>query len=399
MDKILVINSGSSSIKYQVVDMPDCEVVATGMIEGVGELQSIFKLESTNRKEMYFVTCHNHVEGLKTILESLRYYSIIEDFSDIVGCGHRVAHGGDIFKESTVIDDEKAALIESLATLAPLHNAINISGYYILKEMIPKSVQVAVFDTSFHQSILEEDFLYPLPYTLYKDHAIRKYGFHGTSHKYVSQRIKDVLDTLSLDCMIVCHLGNGASITAIKDGQSVNTSMGISPLGGLMMGTRCGDLDPTVIEYMVKQLDLELCDVMDILNNKSGLLGVSEVSYDMRKLLKTSNAGDYQSQLAIKMFVRRIVNYIAAYYFQLEKVDMIVFTGGIGENSAQIRNMILEDIKGPLNITLLDNTKQIEDDVQLLTTKNSKCQCAIVKTNEELMIALETYQHYLEKKK
>jgi len=345
--KILTINSGSSSIKYQLFEMPRQRIVKKGMIDKIGERGSKVK---------------NHQEGIRNILSSI---------SDVKAVGHRVVHGADKFRKPILINKRVISKIKECAKLAPLHNPSNLTGILSCKKLLKKVPQVAVFDTAFYQSLPDFVYMYGLPYEYYKRFGIRKYGFHGTSHEYIAQeaarRLRRPLNKLRL---ITCHLGNGCSITAIKAGKSVDTSMGFTPLEGLLMGTRTGDLDPAVVIYLQRKLKISLEKITDILNKKSGLQGISGISNDMRKLKKAARKGNRRARLAIEMFVYRIRKYIGAYIAALGGLDAIIFTAGIGENHAQIRKKITQG---------------------LFTYLKSKPKILVIPTNEELMIAKQAY--------
>ncbi|MFH1655838.1 MAG: acetate kinase [Candidatus Omnitrophota bacterium] len=345
--KILTINSGSSSIKYQLFDMPRARIVKKGMIDKIGERGSKVK---------------NHHEGIKIILKNI---------SDVSAVGHRVVHGADKFRRPTLIDKRVTAKIKECSKLAPLHNPANLTGILACKKLLRGTPQVAVFDTAFYQSLADFVYMYGLPYKFYKKFGIRKYGFHGTSHEYVAQeaakRLRRPLNRLRL---ITCHLGNGCSITAIKYGKSVDTSMGFTPLEGLLMGTRSGDLDPAVVIYLQRRLNLSVQKIEDILNKRSGLQGISGISNDMRKLRRAAKKGNKRARLAIEMFVYRIRKYIGAYIVALGELDSLIFTAGIGENHKQIRKKICQGLFSHLK---------------------KKPKILVVPTNEELMIARQTY--------
>lgn len=392
MSKILIINSGSSSIKYQLIEMPEETVLCKGLVEEIGTGHSSFKFEDANQKVKKEINFNDHKEGLQYVINFLLENNVIKDLAEIEGCGHRVAHGGEDFKDSAIIDEEAAQKIKDLATLAPLHNPKNILGYEILKEMLPNCTHIAGFDTAFHQTIEKSSYMYPIPYEYYENYRIRKYGFHGTSHKYVSQKAAEMLGEDKAKRIIVCHLGNGASLAAVKNGESIDTSMGLSPLGGIMMGTRSGNIDPAVIEYLAQMKNIDVYDVLKELNQKSGLLGVSEKSQDMRILCEEAEAGDEHAKLALDMFVRRVVDYMGAYYLQLEGLDTIVFTAGIGENSSIIRKMILDKVKVPLHIEIdEDKNNNCHGDFEIISTEKSQVNVCVIPTNEEMMIARDTY--------
>lgn len=358
--KILVLNAGSSSLKYQLFDMPVAKVLTSGLIEQIGESGS--KIAS-------------HKEAIDIVLQGLidSKEKIIDSLSDIDAIGHRVVHGGESFQAPVLITDEVKAKIRECFKLAPLHNPPNLSGIEAVTNLLQDVPQVAVFDTAFHQTIPDYAFLYALPYELYEKHGIRRYGFHGTSHKYVSLKAAEALNKPLEELKVVtCHLGNGCSVAAIKNGQSVDTSMGFTPLEGLVMGTRSGDLDPAIVSFMMEQEGLSHQEVDTMLNKKSGLLGISGVSNDVRSLIEAVEKGNKRAQLALDMFAYRVRKYIGSYAFAMGGVDAIVFTGGIGQYANSLREKILEGIFGVVD---KDKTKVL-----------------VIPTNEELMIAKETFE-------
>ncbi len=393
MKNILVLNCGSSSIKFQLIVMPNEKVVIKGLIEKIGNIDSSFSSTITKKEN---IICENHKLGIEFIIKYLVDKEVIDGISSIHACGHRVAHGGEYFKDSVMIDDYVIKMIEEASTLAPLHNPKNIAGYKESSKLLPNALQVAMFDTAFHQTLDESAYIYPIPYEYYRNHKVRKYGFHGTSFQYVSCEVYKKFKK-SVGTMIICHLGNGASICAIKDGKSIDTSMGLSPLAGIMMGTRSGNVDPAIIEYIGKKEKLSLDIVIDILNQKSGLLGVSDLSNNMRKIDKAIVKGNKQAKLAQKIFVKRIVDYIGSYTMQLGKVDALVFTAGIGENCPTIRKLVIDGVKVALGIEIEQSINEnINSEFTIISSKNSKVTVCVVATNEEIMIARETYKHLVD---
>ncbi len=399
MNKIMIVNCGSSSIKFQILEMPSEKVITSGIVEKIGLEQGHFKLKIKDEKVELDFDCPTHREGLAFVCDQLVQAKVVQDLKEITGCGHRMTHGGERFKESVIIDDEVIKQIEAYSDLAPLHNPVNALGYHAMKEMLPHAVHVAVFDTSFHQTMEEEVYLYPISYKYYEKYHIRKYGFHGTSHRYVYGETVKWLGEEATRKTIICHLGNGASVCAIENGKSVDTSMGFTPLGGLMMGTRSGNIDPAIVEFLCKKENATAEEVMDELNNESGMLGLSEVSSDMRELVAAANSGNKKAENAIKVYARRVADYIGAYMMKLQGLDTLVFTAGIGENSSYARHFILESVKGALGITYSEeaNKKAIGIPMQL-SLSDSKVNVLVIPTNEELMIAKET-QRFLEMKK
>jgi len=372
MSKILVLNAGSSSVKYKLFHMDTKSVLASGLIERIGE---------TDIK--------NHREALVSIEYRLKSLNILTDWNELSAIGHRVVHGGEEFHEPTLINEYVLKKIDQLSSLAPLHNPANLLGIEIALQLAPNVAQVAIFDTAFHQTIPDYAYMYALPYEMYEKHGIRRYGFHGTSHQYVASQAAHFLNKDISECnFITLHLGNGSSAAAIKKGKSIDTSMGMTPLEGLIMGTRSGDLDPQIIIYLSKQLGLSIDEIDQLLNKKSGLLGISG-KIDMRTI---QDSTDHKSLLAIDMLAHRLIKYIGAYYIQLGHVDAIIFTGGIGEHSSLIRDKVCRSITKPLNIHYLeDKNKNVQaDSIVSLTDEDSKTDILVIPTDEELQIALQT---------
>ena len=378
--KIAVINTGSSSIKFQLLDMKTNSALAHASIEKIGEEQSVMHMEFALKKENKKLPIKNHQKGLESIISFLSDNDILKDFSSLSAIGHRIVHGGDEFEKAAIIDDEVVRKIDELKPLAPLHNPAHLEGIAVTRKLAPEVMQVAVFDTSFHLTIPKEAYLYALNQDMYKKHKIRKYGFHGTSYTYVVKQASKVLKKKSKDLNIIAlHLGNGSSACAIKNGKSIDTSMGFTPLEGLVMGTRCGDIDPAVVVYMQRILGFSVDEVDDILNKKSGLLGICGEN-DVRSIIEKDTK---DTRLAIDMMTRRIRKYIGSYLALLGRVDAIVFSGGIGENSAYIREKVLKDM--PFGIELDDDLNQ-EGHI-LISKDDSPVKIIIVRANEELEIA------------
>jgi acetate kinase len=388
--KILVINCGSSSIKFKFFEMPEEKVVSYGIVEKIGEEISIFKYSGKVNIENK-LKVKNHQEGLKLIASTL-LENEIKDIEEIKGIGHRVVHGGEGFVSSVRIDDEVIKKIEEHLYLAPLHNPHNLAGIKGCVEIFPKSIQVASFDTAFHTTMPELSFLYAIPYEFYQKYKIRRYGFHGTSHRYVARRTAEIMGKGKYEInVITCHLGNGCSITAVKNGKSYDTSMGLTPLEGLIMGTRSGDIDPGVILYLIEGLNLKPSEVSDILNKKSGLLGISGVSNDFRNLLPLYNK-DERVTLSIDMFCYRLKKYIGSYMAVLGNVDAITFTGGIGENVPLVREKSLSNME-MFGIKIdIEKNKEITGKEGEISSEDSKVKVFVIPTNEELRIAFDTYQ-------
>ncbi|MEM7549265.1 MAG: acetate kinase [Bacteroidota bacterium] len=394
--KILVINSGSSSIKYELFDMEGEKVLTKGLIERIGESSSsinhVLYREDGERKTTQEITIPDHKKGLKEIAKIITSKSsgAVENKDEIAAVGHRVVHGGEAFHETVVITDEVKRTVKSLIPLAPLHNPANIQGIEVAEEVFPNAKQVAVFDTAFHQTTPAKAHRYPIPNELYEKHNIRAYGFHGTSHKYVSREALEHLASPGENSAIITiHLGNGCSMAAIKGGKCIDTSMGLSPLAGLMMGTRSGDIDPSIPFFLEAKAEMPIQEIDKMLNKESGLKGITG-SNDMRDILKKMESGDEQAKLGLDMFAYRIKKFIGAYAAALGKLDAIVFTAGIGENSAVIRELITSDLK-VLGIEM-DTEKNESDEKGLreLQTNDSKVKILVVPTNEELEIARQT---------
>ena len=388
--KILVINCGSSSIKFKFFEMPEEKVVSYGIVEKIGEEISILKYSGKVNIENK-LKVKNHQEGLKLIASTL-LENEIKDIEEIRGIGHRVVHGGEGFVSSVKIDDEVIKKIEEHLYLAPLHNPHNLAGIKGCMEIFPKSIQVASFDTAFHTTMPELSFLYAIPYDFYQKYKIRRYGFHGTSHRYVARRTAEIMGKGKYEInVITCHLGNGCSITAVKNGKSYDTSMGLTPLEGLIMGTRSGDIDPGVILYLIEGLNLKPSEVSDILNKKSGLFGISGVSNDFRNLLPLYNK-DERVTLSIDMFCYRLKKYIGSYMAVLGNVDAITFTGGIGENVPLVREKSLSNME-MFGIKIdIEKNKEITGKEGEISSEDSKVKVFVIPTNEELRIAFDTYQ-------
>jgi acetate kinase len=391
--KILVINCGSSSLKYQLLDMTTQNPLAKGLVERIGMPGAVLTHRpDSGEKEIITAEIPNHTVAIKLVLDALvnTEYGVVKDLNEISAVGHRVVHGGEKFSKSVLITDKVMQAIEECIELAPLHNPPNIAGIEACQKLMPGIPQVAVFDTAFHQTMPAEAYIYGLPYELYEKYKIRKYGFHGTSHKYVSQRAAKILDRPLEDLKLIsCHLGNGSSITAIQGGKSIETSMGFTPLEGLMMGTRSGDLDPAIISFIMQKENLSSEEVNDFLNKKCGVLGVSGVSSDFRDIENAANDGDFRAQLALDAFAHDVKTYIGAYAAVLGGVDAIIFTAGLGENSIEMREKISEGL-GYLGVNV-DTAKNKVRGVEVDFSKDdASARVLIIPTNEELMIALDT---------
>jgi len=392
--KILVINSGSSSIKFELYQMPEKRVEATGLLQRIGEGASALKYEIGGAEETITRPVKDHAEGLKMIMEALtdRQRGGLKDISEIGAVGHRVVHGGEAFAETALITDEVVKAIEDHVELAPLHNPPNLLGIRVARELLPAVPQVAVFDTSFHHTIPEYAFTYAVPYELYKENRVRRYGFHGTSHRYVAARAAAMMGKRVWEVnLITCHLGNGCSMAAILGGRSVDTSMGLTPLEGLVMGTRSGDIDPALIAYLERVKKLTVSEIDTLLNKKSGLLGLSGLSNDVRSVLKAEAEGNPRARLALDIYCYRIRKYLGAYTAVLGRVSAVVFTAGVGENSPVIRRRVLEGLE-PLGyeLDLAKNHEAVGTEMDIASAA-SPIRILAVPTNEELLIAEDTY--------
>lgn len=393
---ILVINCGSSSLKFQLIDSVSEEWVAKGNCERIGLKDSfIVYTKAGEQKIRKEVAIKNHTDGIRLVIEALtdEKNGVVKSLSEIDAIGHRIVHGGEKFAKATIIDDEVMKAIEECCDLAPLHNPANLIGINACKEIMPDTPMVAVFDTAFHQTMPEEAYMYGLPYSFYKKYKVRKYGFHGTSHSYVSKKAAEVLgkDYKELKT-IVCHLGNGASVSAVKNGECVDTSMGLTPLEGLIMGTRSGDIDPAIIEFIAKKENTSLENVLTILNKESGVLGLSDnLSPDFRDIEEGYIAGSEPAVRAMKAFCYRVAKYIGSYVAAMNGVDAICFTAGVGENSPIIRNIVCEYL-GYLGIELDQDANNKRGLDLVISTPDSKTKVLVIPTNEELAIARETAQ-------
>ena len=391
--KTLVINCCSSSLKYQLIDMSTEECMVQGLVERIGIEGSILT-QKVEGKDKYVINkeIKNHKDAIKLVLEALidPAHGVIKSMEEISTVGHRVVHGGEKYSDSVLINDEVLQSIKDCIALAPLHNPPNIIGIEACKELMPNTPMVAVFDTAFHQTMPKHSYICPLPYDLYKKYGIRKYGFHGTSHKYVSNKVAEAMGKDMKDLKIVtCHLGNGCSLAAVKNGKSVDTSMGFTPLAGVMMGTRSGSIDPSVISFLIEQHGYTIEEIDELLNKKSGVLGISGVSSDFRDVLAAGEDGNERAKLALEIFYYKVRTQIAAYAGAMGGIDVIVFTAGIGENSAITRKEILKGLEF-FGFELDEEKNEIRGNIQEISTENSRVKVYVVPTNEELMIARDT---------
>ena len=389
---VFVVNCGSSSLKYQLINSDTEEVIAKGLCERIGIDGRLTHKPTGKDSVVKDVAMPDHKQAVSYVLEALtdEVSGVIKDLSEIDAVGHRIVHGGEKFASSVRITDEVLEAIEECNDLAPLHNPANLIGIRACQDLMPQVPMVAVFDTAFHQTMPKKSYLYGLPYEYYEDYKIRKYGFHGTSHSFVSKRLLELINkTKEPSKVIICHLGNGSSVTAVKDGKSVDTSMGFTPLDGLIMGTRSGSLDPAVLQFLAGKLGCSLDDVVTILNKKSGVAGISGVSSDFRDLDQASMDGNERATVALEMFAYRTALYIGSYVAALNGVDAIAFTAGIGENNFKMRKMIVEYL-GYLGITLDEEKNKIRGEEVCISTDDSKVIVYVIPTNEELAIARET---------
>ncbi|GEP84317.1 acetate kinase [Staphylococcus piscifermentans] len=385
---VLAINAGSSSLKFQLIEMPEEKLVSKGLIERIGLKGSKITVEYDGRKFTDEKEINDHVQAVNVMLDNLIDLGIIRDINDIDGTGHRVVHGGELFPESALVTNDVEKQIESLTELAPLHNPANLMGIRAFRKLLPGIPHVAVFDTSFHQTMPEQAYLYSLPFHYYKDYGIRKYGFHGTSHKYVSQRAAEILGKPIEELRIIsCHIGNGASIAAIDGGESVDTSMGFTPLAGVTMGTRSGDIDPALIPYIMEKTGKSAEAVLDILNKESGLLGISGTSSDLRDLEQDAEEGKTRAQLALDVFASRIHKYIGSYAAKMHGVDVVIFTAGVGENSDEVRARVLEGLEFMGVYWDPKKNSQLHGTEGFINYPHSPVKVMVIPTNEEVMIA------------
>lgn len=385
--KIMAVNAGSSSIKFQLLEMPQEVVIASGVMERIGLDEGIFTIKYDGKKEETHPVLKDHAIGVDLLLKSLIEKGILKSLDEIAGVGHRVVQGGEYFKDSALVDDTVVEKISELADLAPLHNPAHIIGIKAFQKALPNVKQVVVFDTVFHQTMPEEAYMYATPYEWYEKYGIRKYGAHGTSHQYVSQRCAEILGKDIKDTkIIVCHLGNGASICAVDGGKCKDTSMGLTPLEGIPMGTRSGILDPTVVSYICQKEGKTAAEVVNILNKKSGYLGMSGISSDARDVTAGAEQGNHRCQMTFDVQAKRIVDYIASYYVYMGGCDAICFTAGMGENLIHQRANILNRL-GVLGVKLDVEANNIRGEERLITTADSKIKAFIIPTNEEVMIA------------
>lgn len=390
---ILVLNCGSSSVKYKLIEIKANKVLAEGGIEKIGLPDAFIKFKFGNEKIQQDLDINDHVGAIKSILDNLtsKEYGCIKDFKEIDAVGHRVVHGGEKFNKSVLINDEVIAKIKECYGIAPLHNPVNMAGIDAINEVLPEVPQVGVFDTAFHQTMPAKSYMYALPYKYYAEDGVRRYGFHGTSHRYVSQRVCEFLGVEPKGKKIItCHVGNGGSITAVKDGKSIDTSMGLTPTEGLMMGTRCGDVDPGALIFLMDKHNLNSKDMLNVVNKESGLAGVSGVSSDMREITAAAKQGNEKAILSLEMYEQRITKYVGAFAAVMGGVDIIVFTGGVGEHQSSTRANVCK----PLRFMGVEIDNAANDanngDEGIISTPNSAVKVVVIPTDEEYMIAKDT---------
>ena len=390
---ILVLNCGSSSVKYKLIEIKANKVLAEGGIEKIGLPDAFIKFKFGNEKIQQDLDINDHVGAIKSILDNLtsKEYGCIKDFKEIDAVGHRVVHGGEKFNKSVLINDEVIAKIKECYGIAPLHNPVNMAGIDAINEVLPEVPQVGVVDTAFHQTMPAKSYMYALPYKYYAEDGVRRYGFHGTSHRYVSQRVCEFLGVEPKGKKIItCHVGNGGSITAVKDGKSIDTSMGLTPTEGLMMGTRCGDVDPGALIFLMDKHNLSSKDMLNMVNKESGLAGVSGVSSDMREITAAAKQGNEKAILSLEMYEQRITKYVGAFAAEMGGVDIIVFTGGVGEHQSSTRANVCNPLRF-MGVEIDDAANDANNgDEGIISTPNSAVKVVVIPTDEEYMIAKDT---------
>ena len=392
MVKVMAVNAGSSSLKFKLYEMPEEKVLCSGNAERIGHEDGIFGIKWNGESEKTIVPIPDHAEAVKLVVKAMLEKGIVKDMKEIKAVGHRVVQGGKYFSKSELFNKDTEDKIESLIPLAPLHNKAHLVGFRAFKKILPEATNVAVFDTAFHQSMEEQDYVFPIPYELTEQYDCRRYGAHGTSHKYLSLEAIKLFPEIKNPKIISCHIGSGASITAIKDGKCVATSMGLTPLGGIMMGTRTGDLDPSVMNYLCACTGKSAEEMYQIFNKKSGFLGVSGISNDSRDVLAACEKGEKRAILANKLFIRRIADFIGQYYVRLGGADIIIFSAGIGENSPITRKQVIDEISQALHVEIDEKLNEtLRGKEAIISTQNSAIKVAIIPTDEEVMIARDTY--------
>ena len=391
MSKVIAVNSGSSSLKFQLFQMPEEKVLTSGQAERIGLEEGIFTINVNGEKVVTKTPIKDHQAAVDMLLEALVKHGIVQDLNEIQGAGHRIVQGGPYFDQSVVVDNEVVEKVDELCAIAPLHNHAHLVCYEAFKKALPQIRHVFVFDTAFHQTMPPEAYLYPVPYEWYKDLKVRKYGAHGTSHQYVMKRCAELMgkDYNQMN-MITCHMGNGASITAIKNGKVINTSMGLSPLGGVMMGTRCGDIDPTVVYYVQEKLGLTPQEMDTQLNKKSGMLGISGISSDSRDVEAAVKDGNERAIMTSKLYAQRALDFIGSYYMELGHVDAMVFTAGLGEHAVEMRERVLKRLEEGMGVKIDYELNSKTHSEAKISLPDSKVEVWVVPTNEELVIARDT---------
>ena len=391
MSKLIAVNSGSSSLKFQLYQMPEEIVLTSGQAERIGLPMGIFTINVNGEKHTKEVPIPDHDVAVRLLLDALIEHHIVEDLSEIEGAGHRIVQGGPYFSDSVKVDDDVVAKVTELIDIAPLHNAAHLTCYEAFKKALPEIEHVFVFDTAFHQTMERDSYMFAVPYEWYEDYKVRKYGAHGTSHKYVAGRTAELMGKDIKDLNIITlHLGSGASITAIKGGKCINTSMGLSPLGGIMMGTRCGDIDPTVVYFMEKKLGCTPDEMETYLNKKSGMAGVSGVSSDARDVEAAMNEGNDRAKLTFELYANRVINMVGGYVMQLGHVDALTFTAGLGEHSTLVREMICKRLEEGLGVRVDYELNSVTHSEKEISTPDSAVKVFVVPTNEELAIIRDT---------
>lgn len=393
MSKVIAVNAGSSTLKFKLFEMPEERLICSGMAENIGLDSARFSFQVVGKEKSESVLqIKDHAVAVSLLIDSLTESGIIKDLKEIKGIGHRVVQGGQYFSHSEIVTEDVENKVESLIPLAPLHNLAHLVGYRAFKAVLPDVKNVFVFDTAFHQTMEEEDYLYACKYEYYEKYHVRKYGAHGTSHQFISLEAKKYLKDADKKRIITCHIGSGASLCAIKNGKCVTTSMGLTPLAGVMMGTRTGDIDASVMPYLIKQTGKDAETIYQEFNKESGILGISGISSDTRPVERAALEGNPRAILATKMYARRIADYIGQYYVRLGGCDMIAFSAGVGENSPFFRNLVIEDIKEALGVEISKDLNEImvRGKGGVISTINSKILVAVIPTNEELMIVRDT---------
>ena len=387
--KILSVNAGSSSLKFTMFELPECKVIIGGTFEKIGIDGSFYTIKYNGNKDKKEAQMKDHTAAVKILLDELINYGVIKSYDEIDGVGHRIVHGGDKYTSSIIIDEEVEKTVEELTPLAPLHNSANLVGVRSFKEVLPNTPMVAVWDTAFHQTMKEEEFLYAVPYSWYEKYGVRKYGFHGTSHRYISETMKELYGENTK--IISCHIGNGASLCAIKNGKCIDTSMGFTPIAGVVMGTRCGDIDVGLIPYVMSKTGKTFDAVMTDLNKNSGMLGLTGVSSDMRDVEESYERKDSRSVDAMNVYIKKIVDYISMYNTLLEGCEYIVFTAGVGENSNLVRSEVIKRLSF-MGIKLDEEKNNQRGISGVISTDDSTVKVLVIPTDEELMIAKDTYE-------